>query len=176
MQDFTLIKPGKRYFTRIYLVIMLRVVGKAIQAAAWSDKEVAREFADMPKGYTFSLGAFPSGPYMVVGKDDNGRVCYLGSRLDKHRINLEMTLKSTGHLFSLFTFQESTPTANARDRLYVAGDVPQACAAVRILNIVQVYLLPKPVAKKAVKRYPKWPLKRHIFTRSIVLARTFTGI
>lgn len=175
MTQFTLIKPGKRYFTRAYLFIMLWIVGRAIQAAARVDKEVAQEFDRMPEGYTFSLGAFPNGPYMVVGKDDVGRVRYLGGKIDKHPVNLEITLKSTTHLFFLFTFRESTPTANARDRLCVSGDVPQACAAVRILNIVQVYLLPKPIAKLAVKRYPHWSFGRHIFTRSLVLARTITG-
>lgn len=176
MQEFTVIKPGKRHFMRIYLSIMLWFMGRAIQAAARTDKEVAQEFAGMPEGYIFSLGAFPKGPYMVIGKDDKGKVRYLGSKADEHLINLQMQLKSTSHLFSLFTFQESTPTANARDRLCVSGDVPQACAAVRILNIVQVYLLPKPIAKLAVKRYPHWPLGRHIFTRSMVLARTVTGL
>ena len=176
MADFVQIKPGKRYFTRIYLSLMLWFVGKAIQAAARTDKEVAKEFDTMPDGYTFSLGAYPSGPYMVVGKDDKGKVRYLGSRIDKQSVHLQMNLKSTGHLFTLFTFQESTPTANARDRLFVLGDVPHACTVTRILNIVQVYLLAKPIARLAIKRYPRWPLSRHIFTRAMVLTRTVTGI
>ena len=46
----------------------------------------------------------------------------------------------------------------------------------RILDIVQVYLLPKPFAKLAVKRYPAWSLKRHTLDRAMVLIRTLTGI
>ncbi len=176
MESFVQIKPGKRYLTRAYLAVMLWFVGKAIQAAARADKEVADEFSTMPDGYTFSLGAYPNGPYMVVGKNDKGRVRYLGSNIDRQPVHLQMTLKSTGHLFTLFTFRESTPTANARDRLFVLGDVPHACTVTRILNIVQVYLLAKPVAKLAIKRYPDWPLSRHIFTRAMVLTRTVTGI
>lgn len=176
METFREIKPGRRYFQRIYLGLMLWFLGRAIQAAARVDQAVAGEFAGMPDNYTFSLGAFPSGPRMVVGKDDNGRVKYLGGNVKKQPVHLEMALKSTGNLFTLFTFRESTPTANARDRLYVSGDVPQACAAVRILDIVQVYLLPKPVAKLAVKRYPAWSLKRHTLDRAMVLIRTLTGI
>ncbi|MCG8687346.1 MAG: hypothetical protein MI892_20885 [Desulfobacterales bacterium] len=176
METFTEIKPGKRYVKRIYLSVMLWFVGRAVQAASRVDKAVAAEFAAMPDNYTFSLGAFPNGPYMVVRKDDTGRAKYLGSRLDKQPVHLEMSLKSLGHLFTLFTFQESTPTANARDRLYVSGDVPFACAAVRILDIVQVYLLPKPIARLAIKRYPKWTLKRHTLDRAAVLVRTVTGI
>jgi hypothetical protein len=100
----------------------------------------------------------------------------LGGNLSKHPVDLEMTLKSMKHLFVLFTFRESTPTANSRDRMIVSGDVPQACAVVRILDIVQVYLLPKPLAKLAIKRYPQWSLKRHTLDRTMVLIRTLTGI
>lgn len=175
MKAFSEIKPKPRIFQRIYLSIMLWFTGRAIQAAARVDKAVAGEFSAMPEGYTFCLGAFPNGPWMVVGKDEKGRARYLGSKKDKQPIHLELGLKSIGNLFTLFTFQESTPTANARDRLYVSGDVPQACAAVRILDIVQVYLLPKPVAKLAIKRYPCWSLKRHTLDRTIILIRTITG-
>lgn len=175
MEGFKEIKPGRKPFQRIYLGIMLWFVGKAIQAAARVDKEVQKEFKAMPDHYTFSLGAFPQGPYMVVGKNDKGKVRYLGGNIAKHRPDLEITLKSMGNLFLLLSFQESTPTANSRDRMIVSGDVPQACAAVRILDIVQVYLLPKFIAKLAIKRYPRWSLKRHTVDRTLVLIRTVTG-
>ncbi len=176
MEGFIEVKPGKKYIQRIYLSIMLWFVGRAIQAAAKVDKTVAAEFAAMPENYTFCLGAFPNGPHMIVGKNDKGQVKYLGRNYDKQPIHLEMGLKSMGHLFTLFLFLESTPTANARERLYVTGDVPHACAAVRVLDIVQVYLLPKPIAKLAIKRYPKWTLKRHTIDRTMVYIRTITGL
>ena len=175
MNGFTEIKPRKSVLRRLYLAVMLWFVGRAIQAAARTDKAVGDEFSAMPEGYTFCLGAFPDGPWMVVGKTEQGRVKYLGANKDKQPVNLELGLKSTAHLFTLFTFRESTPTANARDRLYVSGDIPEACAAVRILDMVQVYLLPKPVAKLAIKRYPRWSLKRHLFTRTRILIRTVLG-
>jgi len=176
METFTEIKPGRKPFQRIYLCIMLWFVGKAIQAAARVDKEVKNEFKSMPDNYTFSLGAFPNGPYMIIGKNDRGKIRYLGGDISKHQPDLEMTLKSMGNLFVLFTFRESTPISNSRNRMIVSGDVPQACAAVRILDIVQVYLLPKFIARLAIKRYPKWPLKRHTFGRAMVLLRTISGI
>ncbi len=175
MEAFVEVKSGRKIFQRIYLTFMLWFVGRAVQAAARVDKFVAKEFAAMPEGYTFSLGAFPNGPYMVMGKDANGRAKYLGGNIKKHEVHLEMGLKSMGNLFTMFSFKESTPIANARDRLFVSGDVPLACAVVRILDIVQVYLLPKPIAKLAIKRYPRWSLKRHTWDRTIVMIRTITG-
>jgi hypothetical protein len=176
VEAFIEIKPKRKPFQRIYLATMLWCVGRAIQAAARVDKQVKAEFKAMPAGYTFSLGAFPHGPHMIVGKDDKGNVRYLGGNLSKTPVNLELTLKSMKNLFVLFTFQESTPTANARDRMIVSGDVPQACAAVKILDIVQVYLLPKSIAKRAIKRYPRWSLKRHTVDRAMILVRTLIGI
>lgn len=175
MKPLTEVTPKGRFFQKVYISIMLWFVGRAVQAAARVDKAVAKEFEAMPEGYTFSLGAYPNGPYMIVGKDDTGRAKYLGRKFHKQPVHLQMGLKSIGNLFTLFIFKESTPTANARARLFVAGDVPQACAVVRILDIVQVYLLPKPIAKLAIKRYPRWSLKRHTLDRTRVLTRTILG-
>lgn len=175
MNDFNEITPGGRPFTRIYLHAMLWFVGRAIQAAARQDAEVRREFDELPDGFTFALTAAPDGPSMVVGKDEAGRVKYLGHRSGDHRLHVRLTLKSMEGLFLLFTFRESTATATARDRLYVEGGLPQACAVVRIMDIVQVYLLPKPVAKLTVKRYPRWGFKRHTWDRLMVNLRAVLG-
>ncbi|MFA6013075.1 MAG: hypothetical protein WC799_24015, partial [Desulfobacteraceae bacterium] len=144
-------------------------------AAAKVDDDVRREFEELPDGFSFALTAAPSGPSMVVGKDSTGKVKYLGRSIDGQNLNVKMTLKSMEGLFQLFTFRESTPVANARDRLFVEGGLPEACAAVRILDIVQVYLLPKPVAKLAIKRYPRWDLKRHTWNRAMVNIRAVIG-
>jgi hypothetical protein len=175
MNDFREITPGGRPFTRMYLNVMLWFVGRAVQAAARQDLEVKREFEALPHRFTFALTAAPDGPSMVVGKDETGRVKYLGRRPGDHPLHVRLTLKSMEALFLLFTFRESTATATARDRLYVEGGLPEACAVVRILDIVQVYLLPKPVAKLAIKRYPRWRLKRHTWDRAMVTLRAVIG-
>ena len=175
MNDFKEITPGGRPLVRMYLAFMLWFVGRAIQAAAKVDPEVKREFDELPENFKFALTAAPNGPSMVVGKDTMGRVKYFGGSLEGHTLNVKMTLKSMEGLFLLFTFQESTPVSNARDRLFVEGELPEACAAVRVLDIVQVYLLPKPVAKLAIKRYPVWSLKRHTWDRAMVNLRTIIG-
>ncbi|MCG8564489.1 MAG: hypothetical protein MI747_05340 [Desulfobacterales bacterium] len=176
MANFTEVRPGKQHLKRAYLHIMLWFTGRAVQAAARVDPEIKSEFDAMPPGYCFSLGAFPSGPAMVVGKTPKGKVKYLGRRAKQGEPDLTLNLKSLEHLFQLFTFQESTPAANARDRLFVDGDIPHTCAVVRILDKVQVYLLPRFIARLAVKQYPKWTLKRHTLTRTRVYLRTLLGL
>ncbi len=176
MTDFMEISPGRHHRKRLYLSCMLWFFGRAVQAAARVDDGVKSEFAAMPDNFTFCLGAFPSGPYMVVGKDSLGRVRHLGSSIADRTIHLHMMFKNPALLFRVFSFQESTPVANARNRLYVHGDVPQACAVVRIMDMVQVFLLPKFLAKRAVKRYPAWPLKRRTLVRAQVYVRAFAGL
>jgi hypothetical protein len=50
-----------------------------------------------------------------------------------------------------------------------------ACAVVRILDMVEVLLLPKIIARLAVKRYPAWsPLRKHL-GRFMVYVRAVVG-
>ncbi|MEE4363311.1 MAG: hypothetical protein V2J08_05220 [Desulfotignum sp.] len=175
MTDFMEIPPGRHRLKRVYLSCLLWFFGRAVQAAARVDDGVKSEFAAMPDNFTFCLGAFPSGPYMVVGKDARGRVRHLGSCIAGRTIHLHLMFKSPALLFRVFAFQESTSVANARNRLYVHGDVPQACAVVRIMDMIQVFLLPKFLAKRAVKRYPAWSLKRRTLVRAQVYVRTAAG-
>ena len=151
--EYQEIKPGKKFFKKVYLEILLWFVGRAVQAAAKVDREVRNEFAKLPEGFTASLGILPDGPSMIVRKDKNGKVKYLGGNPVGKQIDLSIQIKHLEAAFLLFTFQESTCMAQCRDRMIVAGDLRTACAFVRILNIVEVYLLPKFIAKLAVKRY-----------------------
>jgi hypothetical protein len=176
MNDFKEISPKGRPVARMYLSFMLWFVGRAIQAAAKVDPAVKGEFDDLPEDFAFALAAAPTGPAMVVAKDSSGRVKYMGGSTEKRPIHVKMTFKSMEAMLLLFTFQESTPVSNARDRLFVEGPIPEACAVVRILDIVQVYLLPKPIAKMAIKRYPRWDIKRHVWSRLLVNVRTMIGL
>jgi hypothetical protein len=90
-------------------------------------------------------------------------------------ITLNMKIKNIEAAILLFTFQESTAVATARDRLIVDGEVPHACAVVRILDIVEVYLLPKFIAKLAVKRYPAEAPHVNLFRRILLYVRTVFG-
>lgn len=175
MIDFREVKAGKKRFKKDYVAIMLWFVGKAIQAAAAMDKVVKKEFEELPEGFTFSLGVMPNGPYMIVGKSKRGIVHYMGWDTAGKDITLSMKIKNIEAAMLLFTFQESTAVATAQDRLIVDGEVPHACAVVRILDIVEVYLLPKFIAKLAVKRYPAEAPYIKLSRRILLYVRTVFG-
>jgi hypothetical protein len=123
------------------------------------------------------LHVLPSGPGMIVGKDKNGKVRYMGWNPKGKKITLDMKVKNIEGAILMFTFQESTCVASANNRLAVSGNVPDTMAFIRILNIVETYLLPKIITSLAVKRYPKWsqmsPLRKYT-GRVLVYIRTFT--
>jgi len=171
------VKPKKKLIKRIYIAIMLWIVGRAIQAASKVDSDVKDEFAKLNNNFCLKMWIWPNGPSMYVGKTNNGKVKYLGWKDKGYKPTLTMTIKNIEAAMLLFTFRESTAIATARNRLVVDGDLPDACAFVRILNIVEVYLLPKIIAKLAVKRYPKWsqmaPSRKH-FVRIAIYVRAFT--
>jgi hypothetical protein len=176
MKDFREVKAGKKRIKKDYVAIMLWFVGRAIQAAAAMDKTVRKEFEELPDRFTFSLSVMPAGPHMIVGKDKRGIVRYLGWDPEGKDINLRMKIKNIEAAMLLFTFQESTTVATARDRLVVDGEVPHACAVVRILDIVEVYLLLKFIAKLAVKRYPAESSGRRLSRRLLLYVRTILGV
>lgn len=170
------IPAGSKPLKRAYVALMLWFVGRAIQAAARADAVVREEFAKLPGGFTFSLGVLPRGPAMIVGKDEGGRVRYKGWQTAGMKIDLQMKIKNLEGAILMFTFQESTAVATARNRLIVDGEVPAACAIVRVLDRVEVYLLPKIIAKLAVKRYPDWPWDEKLINRIRIYAGAVLGL
>ncbi len=174
-RNFRFTVPRGKRMKRLYLSVMLWFVGRAMQAAAKVDKGVRKEFETIPRGFRFSLGVLPTGPAMVMEKTAGGRVKYAGSKPAGKALDLKIKIKHLEAAILLFTFQESTAVAVARDRLVVEGDVPQACAVVRILDMVEVLLLPKIIARLAVKRYPAWPPFRKHMGRLLVYVRAILG-
>ena len=169
------VTPSRSLLKRTYLSINLWFMGRAIQAASRVDSRVRREFRSLPDNFTFALGVMPDGPYMVVRKKGPDGARYLGRRIEAQPVDLTMAFKHLEGGLLTFTFRENTPVATARDRLVVDGEVANACAVVRILDIVQIYLLPKPIARLAVKRYPRWPLGGKLINRTRIYWRSVIG-
>jgi aldehyde:ferredoxin oxidoreductase len=176
--DYSEIKPKKKLIKQIYVWTIMLVFGRAFQAASRVDKGAKEEFEAMPKDFMLDFYVMPNGPHMVVGKDEKGRIRYFGWNPAGRKITLYMGIKHLEAGIKMFTFQESSCTAVARDRLEVDGDLPVACGVLRIMDLLEVLLLPKIAAKLGVKRYPKWsqmsPLRKWA-SRLLVYVRLTTG-
>jgi hypothetical protein len=170
------LRPGGSLAKKLYIALMLWIVGRAIQVAAKVDAVIREELENLPDKFSFSLGVLPAGPTMVMGYDKKGEFKYMGSGRDA-KPKLRLGIKSMDAAFLVFTFQESTAVAFARDRFVADGDLPAALSVVRILDRVEVLLLPKIIAKLAVKRYPTWKKQSPLGkwkSRLLVYLRVFT--
>lgn len=176
LAHFKMATPGAYRMKRLYLSLMFWIVGRAIEAACKVDRQV-RQLSDfIPYGLTFALNVAPDGPAMVVAKDKKGKVRYLDANINDRYIDLTLTIKNIEAAMLLFTFREAIVTAVARDRLIVHGDIPTACIVVRILERVEVYLLPKFLATLSVRRYPDLSMLRKVVGRGLIYLRALAGI
>ena len=169
------VKPKNSRLKQRYLAVMLWFFGRAVQAVSRVDREAENEVAQLPEGFTFSLGIAPRGPFLVLRKDARGRLKYLGGDPSGKKIDLRQDLKHASLAMLLFTFQENTIVSATRDRMSGHGELFNAGPMIRIFNIVNVYLLPGFVARRAVKRYPVWSRKRRTIGRVRVFWRTILG-
>ena len=163
--DYPAIKPKLKLVKRIYVTILLFVYGRAFQAVSRVDRGAKEEFAKMPADFVLDFGVMPNGPHMIVGKDEKGRIKYMGWNPAGKKITLYMKIKNMDAAIRMLAFFETSCEATSRDRLIVDGDLPTACGVLHIMDLLEVLLLPKFAAKLGVKRYPKWsqlsPLRKY---------------
>jgi hypothetical protein len=138
---------------RLYATVMLWVVGRALVATSRVDETVRAELAPLPQGYQIQMLVMPSGPGFVVECQGDGMLAR--ATAVKARPDLRIAFKHVAHAFLVLGFQEGTAQAFARDRMVVHGDVSDAIRLVRCLNTMESLILPRWIAQRAVKRYPR---------------------
>ena len=176
LAHFKMVLPGSSPIKRFYLSFMFWFMGRSIEAAFKTDRQIRQLFDCVSNGMTFALSVAPDGPAMVIKKDKKGKVRYLDASLNDRSVDLTLTIKNIGAAMLLFTFREAIVTAIARDRLIVSGDIPTACIVVRVLERVEFYLLPKVLATLSVRRYPELPTLRKIVVRVVIYLRALAGL
>ncbi len=153
---------------RAYVELMMGVIGRGLVAVSLEDAEVARELRGFPEQMVMQFMVLPDGPSFAL-RVEGGRFHLLHER--PQRVDLGICFKHMTHAFLVFSFQESTAQAFAHDRMYVTGDISLAIRLVRCLTRMEALILPKMVARLAVKRYPemsfidKWQAAGKIYGR-----------
>lgn len=151
------LRPSSRPFARGYAAFILFFLGRAAAAASRIDPNAREEFSRLPKGFRFALKVGSSGPAMVIEHRGQGRAVYLGGSdwLAGRSVDLVLRIKHLSAALLLFTFREATAVSQARDRLIAEGPIPETCTVVRILNRTELLVLPRAIARRAVKRYER---------------------
>lgn len=145
------VRPSRRPFKTIYVAIVMAVLGWFIPVVACRKKSVREEVKAFREDFRFRLAVWPAGPSVAFRRD--------GDRLRRIRpsetghLHLDVHLKSIDAAWLLFSFQESTCASEATGRLMAEGDLPDVCTFIRLMDKVEILLLPKPIAKLAVKEW-----------------------
>lgn len=147
------IKPMALQARRLYVEVMFQVMGQALQAISEMDREVQAEARSLPNGFIFEMMVMPNGPRMIIEHLGAGALRFHGNNPPRP-VNVSIQFKHIAHAFLVLSFQEKTSVAFANDRMLVNGDISYAVRMTRILNRLEVFILPKLVAGKAVKEYP----------------------
>jgi aldehyde:ferredoxin oxidoreductase len=167
--------PRANVLKMLYLIVMMWFMGRAIEAAAKMDTVIKAEFDRLPANFSFCLAVQPNGPALTMRKDEKGRPHYYRGYHHGQGMDLKISITSLEAAFVLFSFRESTITAATRSRLVVDGDISAGCAVIRIFDSIEAYLLPKPLVRLAVRRYPKIGVLSRIWHRGFIYLRTLAG-
>lgn len=149
----SLSRSAARKARRQYVGLMFRFMGHALEAISRFDKCVIDEARGMPDGLVFEMTVMPSGPSLAVEHTGGGTLRYLGSRYEGP-VDLSIRFKHLAHAFLVLSFQEKTVEAFANDRMVVDGDIALAVRMTRILNRLEAIILPRLIARRAIKEYP----------------------
>ncbi|MCK7548178.1 hypothetical protein ACFQGA_13135 [Marinobacter koreensis] len=166
------IQPMVFQTRRLYVDIMFQVMGRALQAVSEVDETVQNDARALPEGLLFEMMVMPDGPRLIVEHTGNGHFHYHGESAPRP-IDLSIQFKHIAHAFLVLSFQEKTAEAFAHDRMLVDGDLSYAVRMTRVLNRLEAFILPKLIAKRAVKEYPD---SLHLPEKLISAARIYLKV
>ena len=129
----------KRFFQKLTVGIVLRVVHAALVELQKQDTRVADEFARMPEGLSYSIYTGHAASVLHVIWQ-NGKLKRVRS-LEKATCTLH--IKSVPLAFRLFTGQMGLAQAYARHAFTMGGEVADVMRLARLVNLVESYLFPK---------------------------------
>jgi hypothetical protein len=138
---------------RLYVALMMRIVGWGLQAMSRVDPVVRAEAAGFPDDLIIVMTTMPDGPGMVLQKMPAGQLRYLGSQAPGGA-GLTIRFKHLDYAFRVLAFIESTPVAFARARMVVDGDLSGSIRLVRCMYRLEALLMPRVIASRGMKRYP----------------------
>ena len=163
----------KKLIKKIVVRIVMLVLGRAIQSASRWDAFVRHEVARWNEGHTFILEVLPNGPRMCMQKQ-GGRLKFQGSKLAD--ADLVVRFKNIECAFLVFSGLMGTERGFAENRMTVKGNLPEAMSLIRCMNMIVVYLYPRFISRRLVKKVPALSMQQHALRLYIMLIGIPTGI
>jgi len=145
--------PGVGYgLQRLYVRVMMWLVGRLLQAAAAVDTVVANEVEHLDEGFSFVMRVRGTDLGFAMRKTSGALRLVALSDLVEPRLSFDY--KHVTHAFLVLGFVEGTARSFANDRMAVDGEIAASMKIVRCLNRMEAIVLPRIVARRALKEYP----------------------
>ena len=144
------IRPSGRVLKTAYVAVVMAVLGWFIPNVACRKMSVREDVKCFRDGFRFRLGVWPEGPSVAFRRESD---CLVRLNKSTEPMDMSVMLKSIDAAWLLFSFQESTCRSEANNRLIVEGELPDTCTFIRLMNKVEILLLPKFIARRAVKEW-----------------------
>lgn len=155
---------------------MMSIIGRSLQALSQVDNQTKNQLAVLPDNFSFEMKVLPNHAGFVVRKTPNNQLVYVGNHFEE-KVDVSVAIKHTSLAFLIFTFRESTALAFAHDRTLINGDISVAMRMVRCLDRMEAIILPKVIARHALKQYPpKLYLGEKLVLAAKVYARLFMNL
>lgn len=128
--------------------IVLFVLYRAIKVLAADDSRIRQEFLSWPDGLTVILETCANGPAICLRKE--------GDRLVRIReaesVDIRITFRSLDAAFLVLTGQIGVARAYAEHRFMLSGDICQTMSLVRCIDIAEIYLFPRLLTKRILRK------------------------
>jgi len=170
----TNIKPGHKLLKRGIVKTGFLALGRAIESASHFEKDVIKEIANWPEGFSFNMTVLPYGPNLVMVKRKG--VMKMLHVWKKDDANLIVEIKNLSTAFKMITTQLGAHNVFAQHKIGVIGNVADSMKLIRVIYIAEGYLFPEILNKNILKKSPKMTLKKHlnrfhILTKGMILGR-----
>lgn len=156
------LNPPPRFFERAYLFILIFFIGRAFKTAYRIDPYIRNEVDNCSSLFSLKLEISDKGP------------SFLAQAQTKKNLEIKPTvtlkIRSIAAAIRIFTFQENSCLAEGQSRFIPDGHFDIICTFIRILDELEILLLPRFIAKHAVLRYES-PKRKHW-----IRARLYLGI
>ncbi|HOJ64913.1 MAG TPA: hypothetical protein PLE45_10890 [Spirochaetota bacterium] len=169
------IKPKSNFLKRIYLSFIMFFLGRAFRSSN-IDKNIKKQILQLPENFSFCLKIERANIDLIIEKKNNRFIIVNSKSKRDEDIDLFIIFKNIERAFLVFTFQISAFLSYAQNGLIIKGDLQKTMIIMKILTLLEVYLLPKFIAKRVIKRYPKWIFFYKLFNRFLIYFRIFIGI
>lgn len=123
---------------------------RGMDVLAQEDSRVKEEIRHLPEGCVLRIKAGMSrrSPQMTM-KIKGGRICRIKAETSA---DLTIVFKNVHTAFKVFTGQISIAQAYARRAFFMKGNINTAMGVVRCMEYVELYLFPKILSKRILKR------------------------